>query len=279
LRTKIGNDLILLNLLTLALIAGIIFFPTNVLRVILGFPFVLFFPGYALVAALFPRKERMGGIERLALSFGLSIAVTALVLLILNYTLWGVRQESIIYSLASFIFIISVVAWFRRKRLPQQERFTTGFLLRIPSLGTGVWDKTLSIILVLAVLGALVAVGYVNAKPKVGEKFTEFYILASSDKATDYPRELKVREEGKVIIGITNNEGKVVTYQVEVRIAGAKNNETGPITLKPGEKWEGSVSFVPQTVGRQQEVEFLLYKDGKLDPNLKPLHLWVDVTE
>jgi uncharacterized membrane protein len=133
--------------------------------------------------------------------------------------------------------------------------------------------------LVVAVLGTLTAVGYLIAKPKAGETFTEFYILGPNGKAENYATTLRLGEAGEVIVGIANNEGRAVTYRVEVTIAGVKNNEAGPITLKPGEKWEGSVSFVPQTVGQQQEVEFLLYRDGEPDPNLKPLHLWVDVTE
>jgi uncharacterized membrane protein len=46
---------------------------------------VLFFPGYTLISALFPRKDSLSGVERLALSFGLSIAVVPLIGLILNY--------------------------------------------------------------------------------------------------------------------------------------------------------------------------------------------------
>jgi len=75
LRIKIGNGLLLLNLLSWLLIVAIIFLPSDVVRIILGTPFVFFFPGYALVAALFPKKEGVGGIERVALSFGLSIYI------------------------------------------------------------------------------------------------------------------------------------------------------------------------------------------------------------
>ncbi len=278
LRTKIGNDLILLNLSIIVMIAGIIFFPSNVVRIILGFPFVLFFSGYALVAALFPRKERMGGIERLALSFGLSIAVTVLVLLIFNYTPWGVRQESIIYSLASFIFIISVVTWFRRKRLPQEERFDIKFQIASPGWGTSGFDKVLSVILVLAILGALGIMGYVIATPKVGQQFTEFYILRQEDGSESYPKELVVGEEGKVNVGIVNHQYETVSYRVEVRIDSAKNNEVEGITLEHEERWENEMSFTPELAGENQKVEFLLFKNGNAEPCFEPLRLWVDVT-
>ena len=66
---RVKDELIPLNLLVIVLVAVIILFPSNILRLILGLPFLLFLPGYTLVAALFTKKEGMGGIERVALSF------------------------------------------------------------------------------------------------------------------------------------------------------------------------------------------------------------------
>jgi len=63
---------------------------------------VLFLPGYALIAALFPSKNDLDGIERLALSFGLSIAVVPLIGLGLNFTPFGIRLVPIIVSLSVF---------------------------------------------------------------------------------------------------------------------------------------------------------------------------------
>jgi len=48
------------------------------IRIILGLPLVLFLPGYSLITALFPGKDDLDGIARIALSFGLSIAITPL---------------------------------------------------------------------------------------------------------------------------------------------------------------------------------------------------------
>ena len=69
----------------------------------------------------------MGVLERIALSFAMSIAVVPLLGLILNYTPWGIRLEPILYSVASFILITSIIAWLRQKRLPQAERFGIEF--------------------------------------------------------------------------------------------------------------------------------------------------------
>jgi len=54
----------------------------------------------------------------------------------------------------------------------------------------------------VAILGAIGTLGYVIATPKVGERFTEVYVLGLESKAIDYPRELKVGEEGRVIVSI-----------------------------------------------------------------------------
>ena len=256
-RIKLGSGLLLLNLLVVVLAVVIFFLPSNILRIILGFPFVLFFPGYALMAALYVRKAGMGGIERIALTLGLSIAVVS--------------------STAFFIFIISVIAWFRRKSLLEEERFGIEFRLGLPSLGTGAWGKILSLVLVITILGALGMVGYVIATPKVGQQFTEFYVLGLDGTATDYPGELVVGEEGRVTIGIINNEYEIVSYQVEVKIDGIENNEVKDITLEHNRKWEHEVSFTPEVAGARQKVEFFLYKTGESEPCFEPLRLWIDV--
>lgn len=278
-KIKIGNGLLPLNLLVILLVVVIIFTPSVVLRIVLGLPFVLFFPGYVLMAVLFPKREGLGGIERVALSFGISIAVVPLIGLILNYTWWGITLESTLYSIASFIFVVSIIAWVRRRRLPEEERFNIEFQLRLPGWGGGAWDKVLSVVLVVAILGALGTLGYVIAKPKVGERFTELYILGMGGKAEDYPQELTIGEEGKVIVGIINREHERVSYHVEVMIDNVKNNEVGPIELEHDEKWEGIVVFTPNEPGEDQKVEFLLYKNGGAEPSVESLHLWIDVME
>ncbi len=279
---KIKNELLALNLLVIVLITAIIFFPSSVGRIILGLPFVLFFPGYVLMAALFPKKEGISGIQRLALSFGMSIAVVPLIGLILHCTTWGIRLESILYSMALFMFVISAITWLRWRRLPKSERFSIEFQLRIPIWrgsvwGGNVWNKVLSVVLVLAILGAAGMLGYVLAMPKMGERFTEFYILGSSGKAIEYPGELKLGEEEKVTVGIINQEHETMSYRVDVRIDGVRNSEIEHIVLEQGEKWEETVSFVPEVAGENQKVEFLLYKNMEVKPCLEPLHLWVSV--
>ncbi|MBL7125474.1 MAG: DUF1616 domain-containing protein [Dehalococcoidales bacterium] len=125
------------------------------------------------------------------------------------------------------------------------------------------WNRVLSIILVITIMGALGVLGYVIATLKVGEKF----------------RELRVGEEGRVIVGIINREHATVSYWVEVKIDGVKNNQVETVTLEHEEGWEEIVSFTPDRAGDSQTVEFLLYKNGEGEPYLEPLRLWLDVME
>ncbi len=220
----------------------------------------------------------MSGIERLALSFGLSIAVVPIIGLILNYTPWGIRLETILWSTAAFIFIMAAIAWLRRKRL-LEESFGIEFTLALVSWGKGVQNKVLSIVLVIVILGALGITGYVIATSELGQEFTEFYILGLEGKTIDYPEELKVGEEGIVTIGIINHEYETVSYRVEVVFGDMKVDEIGPLMLQNDEEWTQEVSFTPEIAGEMQKVEFLLYKNGELRPYLEALRLWIDVRE
>ncbi|MFC1984483.1 DUF1616 domain-containing protein [Chloroflexota bacterium] len=273
------NELIPLNVLVIALIFVARFLPYDSLRVALGLPFLLFFPGYTLIAVLFPKKEGLSAIERIALSFGVSIAVVPLIVLILNYSPWGIGVQPILYSVASFIFATSIIAWLRRRRLPEPERYSIEIPLKLPGWGGGIWDKALSIILIVVVLGALGFLSYVVATPKEGVPFSEFSILGLNGRADDYPSELGVGEEAKVIGVIVNHENEMMVYRIEVKIGGVKNSESEPVTVAIGGKWEGTISFIPQKAGSNEKVEFILYKNGEAEPYLDPLYLWIDVIE
>lgn len=139
-------------------------------------------------------------------------------------------------------------------------------------------NKTLTVIVIAAILVAIGTVGYVIAAPKVGEKFTELYILGSENKAEGYPEELVVGEEVNVTVGIINREYEVVSYRLEVEIDGVKSGEAGTVVLDHNEKWEGIASFTPRKSGRSQKVEFLLYRQGQSEA-YRSVYLWVNVRQ
>jgi uncharacterized membrane protein len=279
LKFNFKQDLLSINIWSFLLIIIIFLLPTSVLRIILGLPFVLFFPGYSLIAALYPRQENMSGIGRIALSFGLSLAVVPLIGLALNYTAWGITLNTILFSQAAFIAAMSAAAWWKRRRLMEHEKFHIEFTIDFSGLwGPGVLNKVLSIGLAAAVLGTCATVAYVAAHPKTGEKFTEFYILNTEGKAEDYPGNLAPGETAKVTVGITNHEYTAAEYRVTVVSDNVQLAEAGPVTLVHDEKWENTVSFSCNVSGKQK-VEFFIFRDKNTEPYLEPLRLWIDVKD
>ncbi|MGB2842094.1 MAG: DUF1616 domain-containing protein [Halobacteriota archaeon] len=117
------KDLALVILLTLLCIPFVLIPPLNEtpIRIILGLPLVLFLPGYSLITALFPRKDDLDAIERIALSFGLSIAITPLLGLALNYTPFGIRLSPILIVLSVFSISLAICAYVRRSMILNGE--------------------------------------------------------------------------------------------------------------------------------------------------------------
>lgn len=249
-------------------------------RIILGLAFVLFVPGCALQAALFPRADDLDGPERLALSFGLSVAVVPMVAIALHLLPWGLRLWPIVVAEGLTIAVASVAAWWRRRRLAEQERFP----LRIDLHLSGLWagqDRAGRImygVLALALLIAAASAAAILLLPKVGDRFTEFYAVGAGGLAEDYPRRALVGQPVTVTVGIANREGVVAEYRVEVRTSDQLLATAGPVPLEDGRVWEQPLTYSLPQAGDDQVVTFLLYRDG-WDQPYRRLELWIDVEE
>ena len=272
---KILVAAVLVTLLLFPLVA----FTTGTLRIALGLLFVLFLPGYILLSALFPRRGDLGGIERVALSFGLSIAVVPLIGLILNYTPWGISIYPILISITLFILVTSTMAWCRQGKLPPGERFSITVNISLPKWRQmGNLDKALSTALVVAILSALVFLVYFSVTPNQGERFTEFYILDAQSKAENYPAQVVLGEPVELTVAIVNHEYADTSYRVAMRTNGLKNAEIVTGVLANNERWQEKISFVPKGDGKGQKVEFWLYKNDETQPyNNYSLHFYIDV--
>lgn len=275
-RIKIDNSLILVNLLIILLIAAINFSLSIVLRILLGLPFLLFIPGHVLMLAVNSKKDGITGIQRILFSCGLSIVIVSLIGLILSYTKWGITVETSLYSITFFIVVLSVIAWFRQSRLPNQERLVFEFRLKLLVLGQGFWRKTLTIVLIVSIVGALGMLGYTMSKPLVGERFTEFYILSLDRSVEGLPTTLAVGDGGNVIVSIVNNEGEEASYRLEIRVDGEIKSVIEQIILDNKQKIEFTVGFTVDKAGASQKVEFLLYKQPD-NKSYRTLALWVNV--
>jgi len=99
-------------------------YPIVIFRWILGSIFVLFLPGYVTVQALFSGRRELDDIERFALSVGLSLAVTPLMGLLLNYTPWGIRLDPIVLTLSIFTLAMATIGTLRKYSLVSRRATT-----------------------------------------------------------------------------------------------------------------------------------------------------------
>ena len=136
-KIRLPNGLLIIDILTGLLVLTILVIPSSFLRIVLGLPFLMFFPGYVLVTALFTRVGEIDRIEKIALSFGVSIAVTALIGLGLNYTPWGIRLEPTLFAISVFILILSWIAMLRQRKYGVLKLFTEHHL-KLPGWGKGI---------------------------------------------------------------------------------------------------------------------------------------------
>jgi uncharacterized membrane protein len=271
-------DLILVVTCALGLTTVILAFPlAQPARIILGLPFVLILPGYALLAALFPRKDDLGGAERAGLSLGLSIAVVPLIAIALDYSPWGAHLHSTVASLSLFIVLAAAAAAVRRRMLPTGQAF--GVTVDLPP---SQWsrarpvDRLLALGVALSLISLAVAAFFVATSRHSSRRLTEFYVLGPSGKAEGYPDLISLRDSATVIVGVVNHEGADATFQMAVEMNGDATDRIGSPVLADGEKWERKVSIVPTVAGEDQEVDFVLHRNGA--PEIyRSLYLLLDV--
>jgi uncharacterized membrane protein len=235
--------------------------------------FVLFCPGYAFIAALFTKKRDLDAIERIALSFGLSIAVVPLIGLGLNYTEWGIRLTPILIANTAFTAAMLIAAYVRRNQTDAEDRYTFHYYLPEIDLGETRVDKALSVVLILSIVVAMGTLVYVIQAPKTGERFTEFYILGPGGMADDYPTEYVLGDTKEVILGIVNHEYQEVAYVAEINLDGIVLWSEEYSLVHEG-AIEEPVPITPPVEGESMKLQFLLYKEGE---QYRDLHLWITV--
>ncbi len=251
------------------------------LQIVLGLFFALFFPGYTLIAALFPKNDDLERVQRIALSFGLSIAVVPLIGLIMNYTPWGINIFTVLFAVFVFILITATIALVRRRRLPVERRFQVNFQNMANWFSTG-WrarsnlDKIIRVILILAIVGMIGALVYMVQTPQIKGEYTEFYILGPEGKAENYPKDMGLGDTARIFVVIANHEFKEIEYTIKITIDNDKLHEIGPIQLAHEGKWEQEVSITATSLGENQKVEFQLYKGDDIEAS-QSLHFWINV--
>lgn len=265
---------------------GIVGWLLQVTRLLLGAVFVLYVPGYLLQAALFPRRDDLDGVERKGLSLGLSVALLALLAMLLDVLPWGLNLWSMLISEMSLLAVLILAAALRRyfttapqayqpQPLPQLGRWWGG-LQRV--------ERWLSFAMAAVLLLSGLVVAWVFLAPSTSDYMTEFYILGSEGLAEDFPRDTMEGESLQVTLGVTNRERNPHIYHVEVWVQdawdGTHRQQVGLINafgLQVGENKESPVVWKMPWEGQDQRVDFLLFVAGETEP-YRRLRLWLDVS-
>lgn len=221
---KYPIDIILCMLCCLLIIPIIILNLHDTIKIIIGLIFLLFIPGYLILYALFPTKKIDKGIdiiERITLSFGVSLAIVALAGIVLYYIVGKIDSESALISILIFeisIGVISIYRWF--KTLPE-ERLVFSINLSLFELKNNFkikskLDKLLIVILIILIITTTTLFIFVITSPIKYEKFTGFNILSSDRNTANYPHNITAGESTTIIIGVTNHEYQTINYTIEI---------------------------------------------------------------
>lgn len=286
---------------------------------VLGLSLVVFLPGYVFVAALFPRssrgtRERNDGVvpdhidvvERMGLSFGISIAIVASIGFVLNLSPVGLRRFPIVVSISGFVVITAIVATVRRYNLPRVERFsldTRGRIRRMYSSlgGNSRVDLGLNLLLIVSIVIAVGSVGYVFSVPTEGEQSTEFYMLSETDDGDliigGYPTSFAEGEVRPVTLQIKNEEYERMDYTVVVELQRIRTEDGATTVVERREldrlsaagiehntTWTRQYDIEPTMTGDRMRVVFMLYRgsapeDAAIGDAYRDLKLQVNVTE
>lgn len=319
-RSKIGSipyDLVAVLMLTIA-VGGILYSPQfaeGPVRAALALAFLLFLPGYVVVAVLFPegRNEEVspavgrdwGHIdlaERIVLSFASSVALVIMTGFIIGITS-GINEESVFTSLGSITVIGALIAIIRRQQVPPDERFELGPDMRGISQnlfgGTTAGQKLLNGVFVFCILLAILSLSYGHGPLayQQDEGLTEFYLLPDGvgDELapSDYTTSMEAGDETQFTTVVHNDEGEPVTYTMFVLLQ-QTDGENGSVIrseqlhqeqvrLEQNETRRISHGVTPTLEGENLRLAYLLYREEPSEPTAedayREIHLWVDVTE
>lgn len=310
------GDLLLVVVWTSFAIAAILFgFGVGTLRAALALPLVVLFPGYALLAALFPEKREGGdrktgasitGIERASLSVVVSLALVPMLAFVVNYTPYGLRLRPLLLTIGGVTVVLALLALLVRIRLPVEHRFRVPAVAWLaagssrffgndrrtlrdtrPLQPTSETTRLLNLLLVVSVLALVATAGYAAVTPPGNDDpFTEFYLLTETDDgeyvSENLPREFTAGESRSLFVAIGNQEGQRVQYTVVVKLDDTEIDRSST-SVRPGRTKRVQQSVTPSQTGDRLKLSFLLYRGDvpdtpTSDNAYRETHLWISVS-
>lgn len=283
-----GEDLVITALLSVSAVGVLLYSGTPwPLTWAVGVPFLLVYPGYAVVSAAFPERPgsqrpatvartepatKPGWIGRLALSLATSAVVVALVVVVLSQAA-AIRLVPVVSAVLAVTLVAVAVAFGRRRSLDPDYRAAplAAFADRFEASET---DRSTVALLIAALLlvGAVAAIGGVAPQE---QQFTESSLLtedANGDLVADgYPTTFVAGEGHPLTLAIENNEYRPVTYEVVVlaqdvsadgSVTAERRLDSFAVTTDHGERRVVERNIVPTTTGDDVRLRFHIYKRG-----------------
>jgi hypothetical protein len=214
------------------------------LRVTLGLLLVALAPGYAVMLAACPGPS-IAGTERLVLSVGVSMTLSVLGGLLLNWTPWGLQPESWVALLSGVTLLAAVVAVARQRQL----RATTQVGRRpAPSRGGFGVGGVCLLTLAVTIVSATILLARVSAATRTDAGFSDLWMLPAGNATTPSIR-----------LGVRSQEEADTSFRLRLDIDGAPAMAWQLTELAPGETWEATVEL-PPGAGGATAVEARLYR-------------------
>jgi len=323
---RLPSDLVaVVGFVVLANVAFFLPVTDTFVRLLVGLPILFILPGYVLVSTLYPaRRGAVGGAsrlltwtdrplseraltwpERLAVSFGLSLALLPLVALGVSLVFGGFHLTTDLGVLSGLIVLGAVTATARRFQLPPDERARAPVFGWLSALHASVFDADssldalLNVVVVLSVLVALTSITYAVAVPQSGGGYATFSLYTRNESgglvAGGYPTNLTQGQTQSLVVAVDNHGQQVTDYTVVAELQRVRQvNDTATVveetplesltqTVAANQSWTADYGVRPQMTGRNLRLVFYLYRgDAPKNPSAetayRTLHLWVNVT-
>jgi hypothetical protein len=265
-------DLALVCALALAALAlTVLDVSSPALRLLLGLPLALVLPGYALTAALFPRRA-LGGADRALFTLGLSLSTTILCGFVLNRTPWGLLPESWAVILSTVVLGSSLIAFARRRLSSARSASETddepaqpaqsGAASR-PRLSLGV-GQSLLLGLAIAVIAGAVLFARGEAALRPAPEVIQLWMLPGD-----------AAESPTLRVGLNSVGPAAGDFRLQIERGGYIIHEWPSLSIVPGQHWQQMLSLQGRQPG-SGAFEARLYRAEEPNVVYRRVALWLD---
>lgn len=230
-------DLWVVSLLALvAMATGWAGIEQPVVRLLVGLPLALVLPGYTCMRTLFRRT--LAPAEQIVLSLGLSLALTVVAGLFLNYTVWGLNPMSWTMVLGLLTLLFSALGIWQVQEAPTESEAARTRIEPRHLMGFG-----LTVVLVVAAF--LVARNGVAQQPE--PRFTQLWLLPET------------AQQGTVRVGVRNLEATPTTYRLQLADATSVLQSWPELNLAANQSWDTTLAL-PSNLRATQTLTATLYR-------------------